>query len=90
MAYSLVGILAIAVYIIINFGVFLDVIHNQKKFRGEKYYLFFLISAIVFHIADAGWGFLYDAKLSTALFIDTTFYFIAMASSILLWGVFIY
>ena len=89
MAYSLVGLLAIVVLLIINFDVILD-IKSNKKFRGEKFYLFFLISVILFHVADACWGFINEAKLVKALFVDTTLYFIAMASSILLWGVFIY
>lgn len=89
MAYSLVGLLAIAIHLIVNFDVVLD-LKGDKKFRGEKSYLLFLISAIIFHITDACWGFINDAKLAKALFVDTTFYFIAMASSILIWGVFIY
>lgn len=89
MAYSLVGLIAIAVHLIINFDVILDMKGNGK-FRGEKYYLFFLLSVIAFHIADGIWGFLNDAKLSTGLFIDTTIYFVTMAASILLWGIFLH
>ena len=89
MAYSLVGILAVVIHLIINIGVFIDM-KTGHKFRGEKIYLFFLLSVIVFHIADAFWGFIYDAKLKTALFIDTTAYMIAMATSIFLWGFFVY
>lgn len=89
MAYSLVGILAVAIHLIINVGVFIDMKRGQK-FRGEKIYFFFLLSVIVFHIADAFWGFIYDAKLKTGLFADTTVYMIAMATSILLWGFFVY
>ena len=66
MAYSLVGILAVVIHLIINIGVFIDM-KTGHKFRGEKIYLFFLLSVIVFHIADAFWGFIYDAKLKTAL-----------------------
>ena len=89
MAYSLVGILAVVIHLIINIGVFIDM-KTGHKFCGEKIYLFFLLSVIVFHIADAFWGFIYDAKLKTALFIDTTAYMVAMATSIFLWGFFVY
>ena len=88
MAYSLVGILAVVIHLIINVGVFIDM-KTGRKFRGETWYFLFLISAIAFHITDGFWGFLYDAKMSTALFIDTTIYMVAMASSILLWGIFV-
>ena len=89
MTYSLVGLLAIVIHLIINFDVFLD-FKAKRKFKGEKFYLFFLFSVIAFHITDAAWGFLNDAKLSTALFVDTTIYFVAMATSILMWGIFLY
>ena len=89
MAYSLVGILAVAIHLIINIGVFIDM-RGEKKFRGEKIYFFFLLSVIVFHIADAFWGFIYDAKMKTGLFIDTTAYMVTLATSILLWSFFVY
>ena len=89
MAYSIVGILAIAIHIIAN----LDILHDigkAERFSGEKYYFLFLLAVISYHITDGFWGFLYDAHLVTALFIDTTIYFVTMAASILLWGLFIY
>ena len=89
MAYSIVGILAIAIHIIAN----LDILHDigkAERFSGEKYYFFFLLAVISYHITDGFWGFLYDAHLVTAVFIDTTIYFVTMAASILLWGLFIY
>ena len=89
MAYSIVGLLAIVIHLIINIGVFIDM-KNGRKFRGEMIYFFFLLSAIIFHITDAIWGFIYDAKLVTALKIDTSIYMIAMASSILLWAYFVF
>ena len=48
------------------------------------------MAVISYHITDGFWGFLYDAHLVTAVFIDTTIYFVTMAASILLWGLFIY
>lgn len=89
MVYSLVGIIAIAVHIIVNMDVIIR-FKGRKSFTGQRYYLFFLLSVIVYHLTDAFWGFLYEAKMVTPLFLDTTLYFIAMASSILFWGYFIY
>lgn len=89
MAYSLVGILAIFIYLIINLDVLIN-IGAKKKFRGEMFYLLFLLGAIAFHITDGFWGILYDAKDVKGVFIDTTFYFVAMAASILFWGLFVF
>ena len=89
MTYSLVGILAIFIHIIVNIDIFLN-IKGKNKFHGEKYYLFFLLSVIAYHVTDGFWGILYDNHLANAVFIDTTVYFVAMAASILLWGLFVY
>ena len=89
MVYSLVGIIAIGVHLIVNLDVILN-IRGKKRFSGELFYLLFLFSVIAYHITDGLWGFLYDAKLSTAVFADTTVYFVAMAASILFWTVFVY
>ncbi|MBQ4255850.1 MAG: hypothetical protein II721_07710, partial [Bacilli bacterium] len=81
MAYSIVGILAILVHFIVNIDIFIK--RGVKKFTAEKEYFFFLMSIIVYHITDGIWGFLYDAKLVTAVWADTMIYFVAMALSIL-------
>ena len=89
MAYSLVGILAVVIHIIINSDVIIN-IKGKRRFRGEKFYLLFLLGAIFFHVADGFWGILYDNHLAQAVFIDTTVYFVAMAASILFWGIFVF
>ena len=88
MTYSIVAILAIVIHLIVNVDVFLD-LRKKGRFPGELYYLFFLISVIAYHIADGAWGFIYDTHLSNGLFVDTTIYFVAMAASILLLGLFV-
>lgn len=90
MAYSLVGILAVLVHIIVNIDVFADAFKKENQFPGERYYGFFLVSVIVYHLADVFWGFFYDAHMVTGLILDTTVYFLTMATSILFWGVFVY
>ena len=88
MAYSVVGIIAVLIHFIVNFDVFLN-LRGKKRFAGEKFYLLFLIGVMAYHTTDGFWGILYDAKLVTAVFVDTTIYFSAMATSILLWGLFV-
>lgn len=89
MTYSLVGIIAIVVHLIVNLDIFVK-FRGRKPFQGQKYYLIFLLNVIAYHITDAFWGFIYDAKLYVPLFADTMVYFVAMASSILFWGYFVY
>ena len=89
MLYSLVGIIAIGVHILVNIDVFAR-LRGKMHFQGEKHYAFFLLSVIAYHLTDVLWGFLADAKLVVPLFIDTSFYFVAMAASILFWGLFVY
>lgn len=87
MEYSLVGILAIVVHLIVNIDVFF---FGKKKFSGRKFYILFLLSVILYHITDGFWGLLYENHLREAVWIDTMVYFIAMAISILFWGMFVY
>ena len=87
MAYSVVGILALFIHIIVNFDVLFR--KGGRSFPGGTQYLFFLISVLLFHAADGCWGLLYDNKLANPLFIDTSVYFIGMGLSILFWGMFV-
>ena len=89
MLYSIVGILAIVIHLIVNIDAFLNIKRN-KRFPGEGYYLCFILSVIAFHITDGFWGILYDNKQALAVTIDTDFYFITMAVSILFWVLFVY
>lgn len=89
MTYSLVSIIAIVVHFIVNIDAFIK-FKGRKPFSGEKYYLFFLLSVIAYHLTDILWGLLYDAVLYVPLYIDTVIYFVAMACSILFWGYFVY
>ena len=88
MAYSIVGILAIAIHLIVNLDVILNLRH-KSLFVGERAYFFFLLAVIAYHVTDGVWGFLYDAKNVIAVIIDTDIYFIAMAASILMWSIFV-
>lgn len=83
MAYSSIAILSLLVGIIINFDVLKWKRKNRKK--SLKLYRLFLSAIMIFYICDALWGILYEAKLITAVYIDTFIYFAIMAVSVFLW-----
>ena len=83
MAYSSIAILAFLVHIIINFDV-LKSIGKNSNFSLRSYRLF-LYGVTANYIADAIWGLLYDAKLITAVYIDTIIFFLAMMISVFFW-----
>ena len=87
MAYSVVGFIAILIHLIVNFDVIFR--RGTRGFPGGVVYFLFLLSVIGFHMTDAAWGILHDNKLAALLFADTSLYFVFMALSILLWGIFI-
>ena len=87
MTYSLVGILAICVHIIINIGIFRK--NGESNFPAQRDYCYFLYSVIAYHATDALWGFLYEWRLAGLLYVDTALYFVMMALSVLLWTAFV-
>ena len=83
MAYSSIAILSLLVGIIINF----DVLKRKRKnsSKAHRRYRLFLIGTMIFYVCDALWGILYDAKLITAVYIDTFVYFATMCACVFLW-----
>ncbi|MBO4532623.1 MAG: GGDEF domain-containing protein [Treponema sp.] len=83
MAYSSIAILSLLVGIIINF----DILKGNRKNadKSHKLYRLFLFGVMLFYICDALWGILYDAKLITAVYIDTAIYFGVMGVCVFLW-----
>ncbi|MBR5768783.1 MAG: diguanylate cyclase [Clostridia bacterium] len=87
MYYSLIGVLALLILLITN--------HDVLFRRGIRQrpvltiYRRFLLSVIAYYVTDILWGAFDYARaytdMRTALFIDTEFYFIAMALGILFW-----
>ena len=84
MYYSTIVILAILVLSIENYDIVLKRGENMKKPKW-KMYRKFLISVLIYYVTDALWGFIEYLKLSALLYIDTLFYFIALAGGILFW-----
>ncbi|MCR5337504.1 MAG: GGDEF domain-containing protein [Lachnospiraceae bacterium] len=87
MTYSVIGILAILIHLIINH----DIIRKKKQNMEvwEQRYRWFLYVVIAYHVTDALWGILYERKLIAAVYLDTTAYFATMAFSVLLWTMFV-
>ena len=76
--YSVIGFIAIAIQLIINFKVmFLP--GGSKGIKAGKIYRVLMISAFIYYITDALWGILAGMNRIPLLFADTTVYFIAMS-----------
>ena len=84
--YSIIGILALLVHIIINQNLFK---RDKNQAKIQKSYQYLMISIFAYYITDACWGLFAGMKNNTLLFIDTTVYFIAMASAVLCWTIYV-
>ena len=86
MAYSAVGLIALVITIIVNFGVFKKPKFKKDLIPARKYYRIFLVSVCCYYVFDAGWG-LFDALHNgIGLYIDTYLYFVAVAVSVFMWS----
>ena len=84
MTYSIIGLLAIAIHLILNYEVF----QPQKKKDGsevKRSFRNFMLAVFAYYVTDALWGVFNDLQAVKLLYADTVVYYIAMASSVLLW-----
>ena len=88
MYYASFGILAVILHIIINNKILRKRIDRTTEASYYRYKQF-LISILVFYIADILWGFFDDAKNQMLLYADTWLFFAVMALSVLLWTRFV-
>ncbi len=79
--YSVIGFLAIAIQLIINFKVMFRPAKSSIQKAANKY-RFLMLSIFVYYITDAMWGIFAGLNWIPALFLDTTLYYVAMASAI--------
>ncbi len=84
MSYSIIGILAIIIHLIINRDVLwhketYDLVPAFRQYRG------FIFGIILFCVTDVLWGFFDEYHIINALYIVTVFYFVAMMGGFLLW-----
>ena len=84
MTYSIIGILAIVILIIINRDV-LYVQNGSALTQIQRNYRYFLIGISGYYITDLLWGILESHRLTAILYIDTVVHFIAMAAAVMLW-----
>ena len=83
MSYSLVGLLAIAIQLMISHETLFG--KNYKNDLVQQAYRGFLLAVLVYYITDALWGFFYDLHSVKLIYADTAVYFAAMAASVLFW-----
>ena len=79
--YSVIGLIAIAVHLIINFRVMFNT-RRDKAQKASGKYRFLMLSIFVYYITDALWGILAGLNWIPLLFVDTTIYYIAMSSAV--------
>ena len=84
MTYSIMGIVAAIILVIINRDALwgADGIEFTKVQRNYRY---FLMGVMAYYITDMLWGILYSRGLITATYVDTFIHFIAMAAAVFLW-----
>ena len=84
MYYSAIGVLAMLVLLIVNW----DVLHKSQVYDKPAWIVYrrFLFAVLAYYVTDVLWGVLEYKKLSTALFVDTTVYFMAMAVGLSFWA----
>ena len=84
MTYSIIGILAAIILLIIN----RDVLRNPdgKGFtRVQLSYRRFLMGVMGYYITDMLWGVLEARRLTAVLYADTAVHFFAMAAAVMMW-----
>ena len=84
MYYASIGTIALIVTTIVNLEALRKVEKTQENELRIKYRRY-LIALIVYYLTDIAWGMLYELKQIFLTYIDTCIFFVAMASSVLLW-----
>ena len=84
MTYSIIGILAAMILLIINRDV-LWVRKDQDISVTQKNYRFFLMGVMCYYVTDLLWGILDAHRLTAMLYLDTTVHFAAMVGAVMLW-----
>lgn len=81
MNYAIIGIVALPIHFILNHKYFTNQVENSAANRAFKH---FLRAALGYYITDALWGMIYDLHVPVLLYIDTVFYYITMAMTVVL------
>ena len=86
MAYSMAGLIALFVTIVVNFNVFRRNKTLKDVIPARNYYRYFLISVCAYYLCDAGWGIFDYLHNKAGLYAITYCYFVAMAVSVFMWA----
>ena len=84
MTYSVIGILAAVILVIINRDV-LWLQDGKARTDTQNAYRFFLFGIMAYYFTDMLWGVLEEHKLAAVLYADTVIHFTAMALAVMLW-----
>lgn len=84
MEYSMVGITALIIALIICHS-FIFTKKLSELSKATRAYRAFIISLLVFFVADSCWGILEEYKIIPVLYADTVIFFLAMSVSVFLW-----
>ena len=84
MYYSTIGVLAILILSIENYDILFRRVEGDVR-PDFKIFRRLLFTILIYYVTDVFWGIFEDRKLVTALFVDTTLYFVAMAVGVLFW-----
>ena len=79
--YSVIGLIAIAIQLIINFRVMFRPEHDKTQ-KAESNYRYLMMAIFAYYITDALWGIFAGLNWIPVLFLDTTIYYIAMSLAI--------
>ena len=84
MFYSAIGILAVLILLVENSDAMFK---RSAVFKRPEWnnYRQFLFTVLLFYATDILWGALNSLKLATALFVDTSVFFVAMAFGVFFW-----
>ena len=83
MMYSIIGILAAMILLIINGDVLWS--RGRELTGTQRCYRRFLLGILSYYMTDALWGLLDAYRLTALQFADTSLYFAAMAAALLFW-----
>lgn len=83
--YAAIGVLAIVIHIIIN-G---PLLKKGSAYTVSREYKAYLWAVLAYYITDALWGIIFLTGKTWILYIDTIFYYIAMASSVVYWCLYV-
>ena len=83
--YSVIGVLALIVLLIVNQDVIFKAKENEQ-IPSLKYYRLSLLGVGIYYISDFMWGIFEEFNLSTLLYIDTVLVFFLMALAVLFWA----